>query len=453
MGRPVNAISFRLGFNKTWHSSWVSTTKHLSKLYIQKDFLLYEFIKNFFVNYTIPVFIDSVRNENKDLQQKTSGLDNLITNPFQTLTIVFSDVNINRGHLLNISCSFLDTVLVEWRFEISTKTTKNTSHSYFAPKSSVKRRISYFTDFKKINKFLNSQNKSQNRIRNKIKRKKRILIKLLFKRKKKNRWGKKFGKMKAILQQFKHLRLYPIHIFNVPRLKQKDTTRYTFVKLFKLLKVLLLMYEVVKNKNSPKVIYFLGILWNILQKLIGFNKNINQLLLKTIGLIRIKIITLNFVSQCFFKKLFNERYLIYLTSANSIFRSLYEIENHQPNMQLNFFGCHLRNISAALLINFITLKLGQYYSIQQILRPLLRELKSIDYLKGFKLIVAGRLTRQERAAYIVRQSGKFSLVTKSHIIDYAENVKILRFGAVGIKLWLHTSNLRPSFYCFKFTFL
>lgn len=87
------------------------------------------------------------------------------------------------------------------------------------------------------------------------------------------------------------------------------------------------------------------------------------------------------------------------------------------------------------------------------MRPFLRSLRNTSLLLGFKIIVAGRLTRKERAAYIVRQYGDFTLGTKSCKLDYAADSRIMRFGVVGCKTLLTIQNKRSYYYNFTFAYL
>jgi ribosomal protein S3 len=105
-----------------------------------------------------------------------------------------------------------------------------------------------------------------------------------------------------------------------------------------------------------------------------------------------------------------------------------------------------------MITNYILVKLQQYFTIFDILRPIIQDLKRAPTLNGFRIVVAGRLTRKERAAYILRQHGSVTLGTKSRFIDYATDAKIMRFGVVGVKVWFHLRKFHPHSYNFRFIF-
>jgi len=79
------------------------------------------------------------------------------------------------------------------------------------------------------------------------------------------------------------------------------------------------------------------------------------------------------------------------------------------------------------------------------------DLKRNSYLTGFQIIVAGRLTRKERAAFMIRKSGRISFSSKNRDVHYACDGKIMRFGMVGVKIWFNYKRKRPAIY--KLTFI
>ena len=115
-----------------------------------------------------------------------------------------------------------------------------------------------------------------------------------------------------------------------------------------------------------------------------------------------------------------------------------------------FFGKHTRNVSAQILLKYILQKLGQYFTIQEILKPIIFDLRSSPLLNGFKIIIAGRVTRKERAAFLIKKAGNLPLNKKVAKVDYAANAKIQKFGMVGIKVLLYEKRVRTSYYKFSF---
>ena len=72
-------------------------------------------------------------------------------------------------------------------------------------------------------------------------------------------------------------------------------------------------------------------------------------------------------------------------------------------------------------------------------------------MKGFKIAVVGRLTRKERAAILIKKYGQFTRATKTKHIDYAQDTRILRFGMVGVKIWMLLTRENACMYYFSFS--
>jgi ribosomal protein S3 len=117
---------------------------------------------------------------------------------------------------------------------------------------------------------------------------------------------------------------------------------------------------------------------------------------------------------------------------------------------VKYFALNNRNISAQFLVNYIIIRLGQYVPLNTILNPVIRQYKKLTLITGFKIVISGRLTRKERAAYIVKSGKSMPLATINSKIDYAYDFKIMRFGVVGVKVLLLSSDDTPYHYFFEF---
>ena len=70
---------------------------------------------------------------------------------------------------------------------------------------------------------------------------------------------------------------------------------------------------------------------------------------------------------------------------------------------------------------------------------LFRQPKSLQKIIGYKIVVAGRLTRNTRAMYVTVKHGKVPLNTLNLPIDYSAQIFKTRFGVCGLKIWLNKS--------------
>jgi hypothetical protein len=244
------------------------------------------------------------------------------------------------------------------------------------------------------------------------------------------------------------LQFFPILLYDS---KYYPNQRAIIKNRFKLLKVCLLLYQQ-KISLWKQQHFFVVLLKNLLLDILLCPGYVPPFIVfKLLNTLIIREFSFKHLNLFYFKEIFLERFLIFQGASSAIYSSLKSFDKND-RIQLSFLGMHVRNITASFITNYIIIKLGQYFSIHDIIRPFLPRLKNTAYILGFRIIVAGRLTRRERAAYIVRSSGDVTLGTKSCHIDYAADFKIMRFGVVGVKVWFHLAAIRPYYYMFNFSF-
>jgi len=221
---------------------------------------------------------------------------------------------------------------------------------------------------------------------------------------------------------------------------------------FKLLKICLLLFQQ-KICSWKQQQFFIVLMKNLLLSTFLCPRFVPSFILfKLLNSLILREISFKHLNFYYFKKIFCERYIIFQSASSAIYSSVKSFDKNEK-IRISFFGMHVRNISASFITNYIIIKLGQYFTIHDIVRPFLSRLKNTSYIQGFRIIVAGRLTRKERAAYIVRSAGDVTLGTKSCYIDYAADFKIMRFGVVGVKVWFNLTRIRPYYYVFRFKFM
>jgi len=222
--------------------------------------------------------------------------------------------------------------------------------------------------------------------------------------------------------------------------------------IFKNLKILLRLFSAIILKSSTKKQFFaLVFLRQSLSSIFALPGFIpTHFFIKFLNLILLREFFFRHLNIYYFKKIYRDRFFLFQTASLALGHSIH-VFDRSPNIDLSFLGMHLRNTTATLITNYIHIKLGQYFSIQEILRPLVFDLKNSPQLLGFRLVIAGRLTRKERAAFMIRRNGNLPLAHKNKKIDFASDFKIMRFGVVGIKVWFNIKpKIRPYFYLFKF---
>ncbi|RYY00084.1 MAG: hypothetical protein EOO35_00625, partial [Cyanobacteriota bacterium] len=87
MGHKVNPDIFRLGVSKTWVFQFRTNKNFIKNLF------LFKFLRNLFMNYTIP-FFDFNNRRNQKINDKLilRGEDQLVASPFVKNNLLFSHV-------------------------------------------------------------------------------------------------------------------------------------------------------------------------------------------------------------------------------------------------------------------------------------------------------------------------------------------------------------------------
>ena len=246
----------------------------------------------------------------------------------------------------------------------------------------------------------------------------------------------------------------PLYIFDLHLSNEKE---YFFYKSYK--NLLLLKYFI----RSLKFIRFFST-----KKKIFFSQNLICLLMNFFGLVNSTILTkkmyllfqgmmfysfsfsfFNFVN---FKKKFFSRFVFFKGVSKTVYRNIIELTE---NKKLNFsvVGQNKFRFNSSLVLNYILIKLGQYFSIHEIINPLSYYIKGLTSISGYKILITGRLTRKERAAVMIRSGKRMPLSTIKANIDYSAGFKIMKFGLVGIKVYLllNKSDLL-NLYKFKYNY-
>jgi hypothetical protein len=94
-------------------------------------------------------------------------------------------------------------------------------------------------------------------------------------------------------------------------------------------------------------------------------------------------------------------------------------------------------VNAAIMSKYLAIRLRQRFQLKEALLPMLRHLSNNEYVRGFRIVCAGRFTRKEIALYDLRtySSVPFSGVTAK--LDFALSEVVLKYSICGIKVWLH----------------
>jgi hypothetical protein len=229
----------------------------------------------------------------------------------------------------------------------------------------------------------------------------------------------------------------PLYVYDIAVPNEKV---YIFYQNYK--NLLLLKYFI----RSAKYLQFFS-----LKKKIFFSQNLICLLMNFFGLVNSNILTkkmylllqnmvfytlsFSFFNFLHFKKKFFSKFVFFKGVSKTIYRSVIELTKNNK-LNFNVVGQNKFRFNSSLVLNYILIKLGQYFTIHEIVNPLSFYIKSLTSISGYKILITGRLTRKERAAVMIRSGKRMPLSTIKANIDYSAGFKIMKFGLVGIKVYL-----------------
>jgi hypothetical protein len=94
------------------------------------------------------------------------------------------------------------------------------------------------------------------------------------------------------------------------------------------------------------------------------------------------------------------------------------------------------HLTPKFLTEFVIRKLKQRHVLKDIIRPLMRELGKHKGISGFKITCSGRFSRADRATFKWMKRGRVPLNNFRELVEYDYSEVTLRFGRVGVKIWL-----------------
>lgn len=242
-----------------------------------------------------------------------------------------------------------------------------------------------------------------------------------------------------------------INNFNYVNLFKKDYLLFHFLNWFikksKFLKfnILVSHYKIyrVTNRTYINLYYYNGSTEdnNYYFQVLALNNVMKK------GVLKNKSDNLNFnlkmknIYEYIFKALiFNLYWRVINQSLIPYFNS---IDRKQTIFYLNIYALDFLNITVDSIASYISLKLQKRYSLNWILRPILKDLsmkvKQKNFL-GYKIVCSGRFTRKQIATYMWMRNGSLKLNNISNLIKYSETRVRLKYGLCGIKIWINYDN-------------
>nr|YP_004222752.1 ribosomal protein S3 [Glaucocystis nostochinearum]ADW83124.1 ribosomal protein S3 [Glaucocystis nostochinearum] len=104
---------------------------------------------------------------------------------------------------------------------------------------------------------------------------------------------------------------------------------------------------------------------------------------------------------------------------------------------LNIFTDKNCIINEDALISNLSFEIKKTKNIKNIIKKLFIKIKNYPQIIGLKILIKGRLTKNDQATIIYLQKGKIPFNTIKSNILFAKNWIITRRGTYGIKIWIH----------------
>ena len=414
MGHKVNPLVFRLGISNDWEYSFKEPKNWLT------SYLIYQLVNNQFMNYTTPHLNKEKRRNSRNAQGLVvmKGEKQTVKNPMKGKSILFSHLHCgSRNAELAVTCHFYDYGLLNYN-----------RYKYRAWKFRKYNQLFSNSPLKRYKRFPFWRKQIQHRI---------------------YPWGFK----KWIRNMGIQMWLYNFRIKDF----LKVTSNQLFKDCLKLNSCWLRISSKLRFFDKTKKIFFITVWINLLIglsnifKSVGYKSILRRIYLM-IQLLHFANYSLKVNSLKFFSMLFIHRYFLFKSFSSTLNDSVKSMIPSINKVKTSFNAMREKQVRSSLLTNLIIVKLEQYYTINSIVFPIAKWLKRHKNVLGFRIIVSGRLTRRERASHIIQSYKKMPLSSYKHTVDYHQDIKIMKFGMVGIKIYLFVKHRgRSNYYWLKFS--
>jgi hypothetical protein len=477
MGHKISPEIFRLGISVDWNYQLRDP--------LLANVVVYKTIKNLFWKYSAPYVYNTISKKKKPTKfNLVNRRTSLIRNHFAKKGFVFSHLNISYAPSLHLSIVLFDTVAERLRVEKELReipsyylsgeylNPRGRSYSYFLKNIFIERRKNpfrrkYATRWFYYKRMLRRIYKRTRGLIEWFKYRKHISKKRKIRRRIYSGYRIRFKKIMLIPRRKK---AYPLWLLNNSWIFSKRYRISSFIVNLRICMFLLRYFKFYKQIYSKKKLFLFNILIITLASVISFHqeynrhtrrlirkyKRISNILSRRIFifmyLCHIHLLSFNYLQLQYNKQvLLKHLHIFHLFSKilSFTFRKAIFIPNDN-RLIIRYYIMNNLNLNSSFLLNYFIIKLGQYFQLNDILIPIVRRLKRLTELEGFRLIFTGRLTRKERAAYIVRSHKSMPLASYKAKVDYASGFIIMKFGVVGIKIYLLYSGNIPYHYFYEF---
>jgi len=500
MGQAVNAKGFRLGWNGRWNAGYFPVKEERAYLF-QQQMYVKRVVIGLFMHHGLPFYgFNKTRNKRDEQENiRSFGEKSIVKNPFYKQGMFYFDHRFSLGtDKAIINVFFIDQALQNIKKHNRVKRKKKALDMFYLEGRKKKdfRPFRLFSHYlgkgrkgglrEKLVKKLKGMAKRRPRRRTyrnyKLRRITRTskktpfpsgVLDLLFLQRSATIWSPKENYPKKFSLTPKLIYPFAMGMVNTRMDKesffQAEILSRLTLRILQLLKVLRkFKKKALKNKKKSNVkmkIKDKGVKSNVKMKI--KDKGVKSKLLMANRRMKIGLLKLFVLSRLHSLRYFPTRFHLQNITGqlrSPIFREAGKIMAlqllHHTALPYNrletlFTGTHDKHVNPQMLVRIIERRLGEYIPISPVLGEVRAKLRSATReVRGYRILVTGRLTRKERAAVILKSKGPAKMSTVESPIEYASGFKIMKFGLVGIKIWItrRTAKKSPYLYLIGITY-
>jgi len=114
--------------------------------------------------------------------------------------------------------------------------------------------------------------------------------------------------------------------------------------------------------------------------------------------------------------------------------------NEKQNIKLNIQEVDNPNLSAAVMLNFMTADIEKRMPFRRVMKQAIDRVMKAG-AQGVKISMSGRLNGAEIARTENLSEGKIPLHTLRANIDYSRGAAHTTYGAIGVKIWIYKGDV------------
>jgi hypothetical protein len=218
--------------------------------------------------------------------------------------------------------------------------------------------------------------------------------------------------------------------------------KFIYFDIFKKIFILFIfyyhkLYRFIINLLQYKVIILHLLILNIYMfykhiRFLYFLKIVNFFIVHKYNKLKKKLFYSIFILKLFFWFL---KYRFWRNISFFLYFFSKQITNN--NIIMRICKLNMMGVSIFVIGSYLVKRLKQRFKVVELMMPIMRTLKKIQHIIGFKFSFCGRFSREEMATAEFFSNAAVSLNTLNLFIEYLLTGVILKDSYCGIKIWLN----------------